>query len=72
MLTNEMKRQVVIVSLKVDHGDLEIARFLRVARSFVYKICKEWEKEKEKENVISVSKRKINRKNIPDVTIQWE
>ena len=70
MLTNEMKRQVVIVSLKVDHGDLEIARFLRVARSFVYKIRKEWEKEKE--NVISVSKRKKNRKNIPDVPIQWE
>ena len=32
MLTNEMKRYAVIEALKADHGDLEIARFLRVAR----------------------------------------
>ena len=27
LLTNEMKRYAVIVSLKVDHGNLEITRF---------------------------------------------
>ena len=37
MLTNEMKRHVVIVLLKADPGDLE--------RLFVYKIRKELEKE---------------------------
>ena len=56
MLTNEMKRQVVIVALKASHGDLEITRFHRVARSFVYKIRQELEKENV--NVMSVSKRK--------------
>ena len=56
MLTNEMKRHTVIVLLKADHGDLEIARFLRVARFFVHKIRKELEKEND--YVMSVSKRK--------------
>ena len=65
MLTNEMKRRAVIVALKADHGDLEIARFLRGARSFVLKIRKELEKEND--NVMPVSKRK---KNIPHVPIQ--
>ena len=54
MLTNEMKRYAVIVALKADHEDLEIACFLRVVRSFVHKICKELEKE----NNMSVSKYK--------------
>ena len=45
MLTNEMKRHSEIVALKADHGDLEIAHFLKVTRSFVHKICKELEKE---------------------------
>ena len=66
MLTNEIKIHAAIVALKVDHGHLEIARFLRVARSFVHKIRKELEKENDK--VTSVSKRK----NIPHVPIQWE
>ena len=65
LLTNEMKRHVVIMALKADHGDLEIARFLRVARSFVHKLRKELEKEND--NVMSVSKRK---KNILPVPIQ--
>ena len=43
MLTNEMKRHAVIVELKADLGGLEIACFLRVARSFVHKICKKLE-----------------------------
>ena len=45
MLTNEIKRHIVIVVLMANHGDLEIARFLRVARSFVLNIRKELEKE---------------------------
>ena len=53
-LTNEMKRHAVIVALKGYHRDLEIARFLRVARSFVLKIRKELEKEND--SVMSVSK----------------
>ena len=56
MLTNERKRHAVIVAWKADHGDLEIASFLRVVRSFVHKIRKKLEKEND--NVISVSKRK--------------
>ena len=36
MLTNDMARHAVIVALKTDQGDLQIARFLRVARSFVH------------------------------------
>ena len=55
-LTNEIKRHAVIVALKANHGDLEIAHFLRVARSFVHKIHKELEKENN--NVMSVSKHK--------------
>ena len=43
-LTNEMKRHAVIMVLKTDHEDLEIARFFRVARSFVHKIPKDLEK----------------------------
>ena len=54
MLTNGIKRDAVIMTLKADHGDLEIARFLRVARSFVHKIRKELEKEND--NVMSASK----------------
>ena len=57
MLTNEMnERHVVIVALKADHGDSEIACFLRVARLFVHKIHKELEKEND--NVMSLWKRK--------------
>ena len=56
MLTSEMKKHAVIVSLKADHGYFEIAYFLRVAISFVHKIRKELEKEND--NVTFVSKRK--------------
>ena len=66
MLTNDMKRHAVIVVLNADHGDLEIVRFLRVARSFVHKMHKELEKENG--DLMSESKRK----NIPRVLIQWE
>ena len=66
MQINEMKRHAVIVTLKADHGDLDIACFLRVVITFVHKISKELEKEND--NVMSVSKRE----NIPHVSIQWE
>ena len=56
MLTQEMKRHAVIVSLKAGHKDLEIARFLKVARSFVYKVRKELEAQDGK--VSPVAKRK--------------
>ena len=35
-----MKRHAVIMSIKVEHSDLKIARFLKVARFFVYKVKK--------------------------------
>lgn len=38
MITNEMKRDAVVVTLKADHSNLDIARLLKVARSFVNKI----------------------------------
>ena len=50
MLTNEMRRHAVIVALKVDHGDLEIEHFLRIAKSFIHM--------KKKKMIMSVSKRK--------------
>ena len=62
-LTNEMKRHAVIVILKVDRGDLEIAYFLRVERSFVHKIHKKLEKENDNVNI-------LKRKNIPHFPIQ--
>ena len=40
-INNEMKRHAVIVSIKAKHSNLEIARFLKVARSFVCKVRKE-------------------------------
>ena len=42
-LTQEIKRQVVIVAIIAEHNDLQIAQFLKVARSFVFKVCKELE-----------------------------
>ena len=66
MLMNEMKKRAVIVALSIDHGDLEIERFVRVARSFVHKIRKVLEKEND--DVMFVSKLK----NILHVPIQWE
>ena len=64
MIKNVMKRLAVIVAFKADHGYLEIAHFLRVARSFVHKIRKELEKEND--NIMSVSKCK----NIPHIPIK--
>ena len=50
-----MKSHAVVVELKANHRDLEIARFLRDARSFFHKIRKELEKEND--NLTSVSYR---------------
>lgn len=41
MITNEIKRQAVIVALSADNSDIDIAYFLRVARSFAQKTRKE-------------------------------
>lgn len=43
MLTQEMKRNVAIVSIYGNHCDLEINNFLNVARSFVHKVWFELE-----------------------------
>lgn len=43
-ITNEMKRLAVIVSIKAKLSYSEIARFLKVARSFVCKVRKELNK----------------------------
>ena len=64
-LTNEMKSHAVIVALKGDRRDLEIARFLRVERSFIHKINKELEKENDNVSI-------LKRKNIPHFPIQCE
>lgn len=40
-LTQEMKRHAVLVALAANHGDSEIADFLNVARSFVFRIRKQ-------------------------------
>ena len=40
-IANDKKRYAVIVSIKAKHSNLEIARFLKVARSFVCKVRKE-------------------------------
>ena len=42
-VTKQMKRHAVIVAIKAQHDDTEIARFLKVARSFVAKVRKHLE-----------------------------
>ena len=55
-ITQEMKRHAVIVAIMAEHSDLQIAQFLKVARSFVFKVLKEL---KDKNGQISpVAKRK--------------
>lgn len=38
-----MKRHVVIVALKAEQSYLQIDRFLKIARSYVVKVCKDLE-----------------------------
>ncbi|XP_036359440.1 uncharacterized protein LOC118763794 [Octopus sinensis] len=59
-LTQERKKHAANVVIKVEYNDLEISRFLKVARSFVYKVCKELETEDG--NVSPVSKHKKHSK----------
>lgn len=40
-LTQQMKRQAVIVALKAKHSDLEITHILKVVQSFIVKVHKE-------------------------------
>ena len=40
-LTQEMKRHAVILSLAAGHADSEISAFLKVTRSFVFKVRRE-------------------------------
>ncbi|KPU74657.1 uncharacterized protein Dana_GF26712 [Drosophila ananassae] len=56
ILTQEMKRHAVIVALHAEHSDLEISTFLKVARSFVYKVRQELQSSGG--NVKSTGKRK--------------
>ena len=42
-MTQEMKRHAVVVAIVAHHGDSEIASFLNVARSFVFKVRRELE-----------------------------
>ncbi|XP_014484223.1 PREDICTED: uncharacterized protein LOC106749367 [Dinoponera quadriceps] len=53
-LTQEMKRHAVIIIIHANHSDLEISRFLKVARSFVNKVRRELEASDG--NVASVAK----------------
>ena len=52
-ITDEMKRHVVIVSIKVENSDSKIARFLKVTRSFVCKVRKELKENNEDELAMS-------------------
>ena len=65
MPTNEMKRHVVIIALKADHRDLEIATFLRVTRLFIRKIRKELEKENDNPCLYQKRKRPSTRSDSP-------
>ncbi|XP_052832121.1 uncharacterized protein LOC128247010 [Octopus bimaculoides] len=60
MVKQEMKRHAVIMVIKAELSNLKIAQFLKVARSFVYKIRKELEAKDE--NVSSASNRKKHRR----------
>ncbi|KAM3178571.1 hypothetical protein ACTXT7_002274 [Hymenolepis weldensis] len=57
-MTNEMKRQAVIVSIKAKHRNLEIVGFLKVARYFVCKVRKEVLKENNEDELAAKGKRK--------------
>lgn len=59
-ITQKMKRHAVLVALKAGHSDLEIARFLKVARSFVHKVRQELQSNNG--TVSKIAKRKENSK----------
>ena len=43
-ITNKMKRHAVIVSIKMEHSILKIARFLKFTKSLICKVRKELKK----------------------------
>ncbi|KAM3171948.1 hypothetical protein ACTXT7_015552 [Hymenolepis weldensis] len=49
IITNEMKRHVVIVSIKAKNRNLEIARFLKVSTSYICKVREELDENHEGE-----------------------
>ncbi|KAM3170934.1 hypothetical protein ACTXT7_017615 [Hymenolepis weldensis] len=53
-----MKRQAVIVTIKAKHRNLEIARFLKVARSFVCKVRKKLLNENNEDELAATRMRK--------------
>ncbi|VUZ52516.1 unnamed protein product [Hymenolepis diminuta] len=57
-VTNEMKRHAAMVSLKAKRSNLEIARFLQVARSFVCKVRKELPNENSGDELATTRRRK--------------
>lgn len=56
-LMQEVKRHAVIVSLVAGHSNLEIATFLKVTQSFVFKVRRELEASKGDVTTISHRKR---------------
>ncbi|KAM3182411.1 hypothetical protein ACTXT7_012437 [Hymenolepis weldensis] len=59
-ITNEMKRHTVIVSIEAKHSSLRIARFLKVARSFVCNVRKELLDENNGDELAATRKRKVH------------
>ncbi|KAM3171634.1 hypothetical protein ACTXT7_016230, partial [Hymenolepis weldensis] len=56
-ITGDRKRHAVIVSIKVKHGSLEIARFLKVARSCICKVEMELLNERDGDELGTTRKR---------------
>ena len=59
-ITKQMKRHVVIVALRADHGNLKYGGFLNVTRSFVFKIRNQLQNNTE--NASQTAKRKKHSK----------
>ncbi|VUZ47975.1 unnamed protein product [Hymenolepis diminuta] len=58
IITNEIDRHAVTVSIKAKHRNLEIARFLQVVRSVVWKVRKELLNENNGDAMVTTRKRK--------------
>ncbi|KAM3177360.1 hypothetical protein ACTXT7_004680 [Hymenolepis weldensis] len=57
-ITSEMKRHAAIVSIKAKYRNLEVARFLKVSRSFVYKVRKDLMNENNEDELTATRKKK--------------
>ncbi|KAM3178317.1 hypothetical protein ACTXT7_002816 [Hymenolepis weldensis] len=60
-IINEMKRHAVAVSIKAKHSNSEIARFLKVATSFVRKVRRELLNENSGEELAATNKRALSK-----------